>query len=393
MSDESTGMSTADDTANRGEPPESSADQPSAPGAQAAPRSKRRRTGLQRREGRLAYFLLLPTAIVLLTVGLYPLATVVRDSFTDRRFASSQPTEWVGLDNYSDLLSLTIRQLEPEVDPETGETVVDEETGEVVYESAIDVLPREPRRYREAFEFNVFGNKYVIGATDPDFIRAIWDTLVFTVSTIVLELILGIGIALALNSAFPGRGIMRAAMLVPWAILTAVSSRIWEWMFKDTRAGFFNIIFQKLGINDGQQPWLADDATQLPAAIVIDVWKTTPFVALLTLAGLALIPGDLYEAASVDGASKWKQFTKITLPLLKPTIAVVLVFRTLDALRVFDLFQIVFAQRRYSMASFAYYQLIDSQALGYSAAASVIIFLIITIFAVIYIRMLGVTSD
>lgn len=331
--------------------------------------------------------------LVLFTVAIYPLGSVFYNSFTNDTFASDQPTEWVGLQNYSDLLSLTIRELKPEVDPDTGEAVFDPDTGAREYESPIDVLPREPRRYKEAFEFNVFGNKYVIGATDPEFIRSIVDTLVFTVVTLSFELVLGIGIALALNSAFPGRGMMRAAMLVPWAILTAVSSRIWEWMYKDTRAGFFNIVFQKLGLNDGQTPWLADSSTQLPAAIAIDVWKTTPFVALLTLAGLALIPGDLYEAAAVDGASKFKQFTKITLPLLKPTIAVVLVFRTLDALRVFDLFQIVFAQRRYSMASFAYYQLIDSQALGYSAAASVIIFFIIMIFAVFYIRLLGVTDD
>jgi len=349
--------------------------------------------GLQRREARTAYLLLFPTMLVLFTVAIYPLGSVIYNSFTDDTFASSEPTEWVGLQNYSDLLSLTVRELKPEVDAETGEAVFDPETGAREYESPIDVLPREPRRYREAFEFNIFGNKYVIGATDPEFIRSIYDTLVFTVATLSLELVLGIAIALALNSAFPGRGMMRAAMLVPWAILTAVSSRIWEWMYKDTRAGFFNIVFQKLGLNDGQTPWLADESTQLPAAIAIDVWKTTPFVALLTLAGLALIPTDLYEAASVDGAGKIKQFTKITLPLLKPTIAVVLVFRTLDALRVFDLFQIVFAQRRYSMASFAYYQLIDSQALGYSAAASVIIFFIIMAFAVVYIRLLGVTDD
>lgn len=349
--------------------------------------------GLQRRERRLAYLLLLPTMLVLFTVAIYPLGSVFYNSFTNDTFASNEPTEWVGLQNYSDLLSLTVRELKPEVDPETGEAVFDPETGEREYESAIDVLPREPRRYKEAFELNIFGKKYVIGATDPEFIRSVYDTLIFTVVTISLELVLGIAIALTLNTAFPGRGIMRAAMLVPWAILTAVSSRIWEWMYKDTRAGFFNIVFQKLGLNDGQTPWLADSSTQLPAAIAIDVWKTTPFVALLTLAGLALIPTDLYEAAAVDGASKFKQFTKITLPLLKPTIAVVLVFRTLDALRVFDLFQIVFAQRRYSMASFAYYQLIDNQALGYSAAASVIIFFIIMIFAVFYIRLLGVTDD
>jgi trehalose/maltose transport system permease protein len=126
---------------------------------------------------------------------------------------------------------------------------------------------------------------------------------------------------------------------------------------------------------------------------MIDVWKTTPFMALLLLAGLSLIPDEMYEAAEVDGASKWNQFKSITLPLLKPTLAVALVFRTLDALRVFDLFQIVFAQRKYSMASFAYYELIDRQRLGYSSAASVVIFFIITIFAIFYIRGLGLAND
>jgi trehalose/maltose transport system permease protein len=369
----------------------------SAPGeggaSPATPRPKRRGPTIASRERRLAYLLLLPTILILLTIAIYPLGSVFYKSFTNDTFASSEPTEWVGLQNYEDLLSLTIKELKPEVDADTGQVVVDPDTGETEYESPIDVLPREPRRYKEAWTINVFGNRYVIGATDPDFVRGIYDTLFFTVATLFFEVILGLGIALALNSAFPGRGMMRAAMLVPWAILTAVSSRIWEWMFLDSRAGFFNIVFQKAGLIDRPKPWLADKSYQLPAAITIDVWKTTPFIALLLLAGLALIPTDLYEAASVDGASKWKQFTKITLPLLKPTLAVALVFRTLDALRVFDLFQIVFGKSRYSMASYAYYQLIDSKAAGYSSAASVVIFFIIMIFAIAYIRILGITSD
>jgi trehalose/maltose transport system permease protein len=127
--------------------------------------------------------------------------------------------------------------------------------------------------------------------------------------------------------------------------------------------------------------------------IAIDVWKTTPFMALLLLAGLQLIPNDLYEAADVDGAGKIRQFWSVTLPLLRPTLAVALVFRTLDAIRVFDVFQIVLQKKRYSMASYAYYELIDGQAMGYSAAASVIIFFIIFVFAVLYIRMLGVSDE
>ncbi len=360
-----------------------------------APKKPGKKEGSQllKAEQRLAYWLLVPTLLILLAIAFYPLGSVFYKSFTNDTFASAVPTEWVGFQNYSDLLSVTFAELPPEIDPDTGQQVVDPETGEPEFASPIDVLPREPRRYKEVLTFGLFGNQYVFGATDAAFVLSIIDTMTFTVVTIVFEVLLGLGIALTLNTAFPGRGIMRAAMLVPWAILTAVSSRIWQWMFIDTRAGFFNVIFQKMGFSDGQTPFLADETFQLPAAIVIDVWKTTPFMALLLLAGLALIPGELYEAAEVDGASKWRQFTSVTLPLLKPTLAVALVFRTLDALRVFDLFQIVFAQKKYSMASFAYYELIDSNRLGYSSAASVVIFFIITIFAFIYIRALGVTSD
>ncbi|HEX6220592.1 MAG TPA: sugar ABC transporter permease [Acidimicrobiia bacterium] len=356
------------------------------------PKRRRRQSKLAKGEQRLAYWLLVPTLVVLVAIAFYPLGSVFYSSFTDDTFASDVDTNFVGFQNYSDLLSISFVELDPELD-ESGQPVIDPETGEPQYESPVEALPREPRRYRNVFTFGLFGNQYVLGATDPDFILSIFDTLIFTVSTIALETIIGLGIALVLNQPFRGRGVMRAAMLVPWAILTAVSSRIWEWMFIDTRAGFFNVVFQNLGLSDGQTPFLADESFQLPAAIIIDVWKTTPFMALLLLAGLALIPDELYEAAEVDGASWWSQFKSVTLPLLKPTLAVALVFRTLDALRVFDLFQIVFAQRKYSMASFAYYELIDSQRLGYSSAASVVIFFIITIFAILYIRSLGLAED
>jgi len=354
---------------------------------------KKKRSGiseLQKKEERLALLLLVPTFIILILIAFYPLGSVFYNSLTDRMFASAQPISFVGLDNYRKLLSVTIKELPPLIDETTGEPEVDPETGEIVYESAINILPREPNRYREMTQFNLFGNQYVIGATDRDFLRAVWDTFVFVVFTVVFELILGLGIALVVNSAFPGRGMMRVFMLVPWAIPTAVSSRMWEYMLNPTRTGVINVIFQYLGLGDGQTPFLVDPAYQLKAMIVIDVWKTTSFMALLLLAGLQLIPKDLYEAADVDGASKIRQFISVTLPLLRPTIAVALVFRTLDALRVFDLFQIVLQKRRFSMASFAYYGLIDGQEMGYSSASSVIIFFIILIFAIIYIRTLGV---
>jgi trehalose/maltose transport system permease protein len=344
-------------------------------------------------EERLAYGLLAPTLIILFAIALFPLISVFYYSLTNRVFASAQATDFVGLDNYRNLLSITVKKLPPAIDEGTGNIQTDPETGEVVYQSAIQTLPREPVRYRELSQFNLFGTQYVVGATDRDFIRSVGDTLQFSVYTVILETILGLGIAMVVNSKFPGRGMMRVIMLVPWAIPTAVSSRMWQWMFQGTRAGLFNVVAQMVGLSDGQTAFLADSAWQLPAMIAIDVWKTTPFMALLLLAGLQLIPADLYEAADVDGASKLRQFWSITLPLLRPTLAVALVFRTLDAIRVFDLFQIVLAQKRYSMASYAYYELINGQRMGYSSASSVVIFFLITIFAIIYIRLLGVSDE
>ena len=343
-------------------------------------------------ERRLALMLVAPTFILMIAIMIYPLGQVIYASMTDRIFASNVETNFVGLDNYRDLLSVTVKTLGPELD-DAGNPVIDEETGEEVLQRPIDVLPREPRRYREAYTFNVFGNDIVVGATDRDFVRSVWDTSVFTLFAVVLETLLGLGIALLLNTAFVGRGAMRALMLVPWAIPTAVSSRMWEYMFSSTRSGLFNVLGQNLLGTSGNTAFLSSPGWQLPAAIAIDTWKTTPFMALLMLAGLQLIPDDLYEAARVDGAGRWRQFTSVTLPLLMPTIAVALVFRTLDSLRVFDLFQIVFGQNRFSMASKTYYDLIDNQLMGYSSATSVVIFALLTIFAIIYIRTLGVTTD
>lgn len=350
-------------------------------------------TSLQRREERLAYLLLVPTFIILFAIAIYPLGTVFYNSLTNKRFASAEETQFIGAQNYRNLLSVTIKRLDPVIDEDTGEPQIDPETGQVVYERAINVLPREPERYKELNQFNLFGNRYVMGATDDEFILAMQDTLIFTVSTVLIETILGLAVAMVVNKEFLGRGAMRAVMLVPWAIPTAVSSRMWEWMFHSTRTGFFNVVFQKLGLGDGQIAFLVSDAWQLPAMISIDVWKTTPFMALLLLAGLQMIPQELYEAAEVDGAGKLRQFFSITLPMLRPTLAVALVFRTLDAIRVFDLFQIVLANTRYSMASFSFYTLIDSQAMGYSAASSVVIFVLISVFAVIYINLLGVEQN
>lgn len=361
-----------------------------------AAKKKPEMSELARKEERNAYLLLLPTIIVIIVIAFYPLVSVFVSSFTNRIFASSEPTTYVGIQNYRTLLSLRIRQLEPIINPETGQPETDPETGEVIYQSPIDVLPTEPIRYKEVTQFSILGNQYVVGATDPDFVLSVRDTIVFTIFTVFFELILGIGIALVINTFAAEsitRAVLMAVMLIPWAIPTAVSSRMWQYMFGSTRTGFFNTVFYYLGISDGQTPFLTDPQFQMPCMIIIDVWKTTPFMVLLIIAGLQLIPQDVYEAADVDGASRWRQFWSMTLPLLRPTLAVALVFRTLDALRVFDVFQIVLAQSRYSMASFTYYELINNRAMGYSSASSVLIFLLILGFTVIYLRNVGVKTQ
>ncbi len=339
--------------------------------------------------------MLLPSFLIILVLAIYPLSRVFYSSFTNERFAggASAQTSFIGFQNYRQLLSMTIRALPPAVDAD-GDVRTDADGNTVYMNPRIFLRTLDTGlAYDSVATFGLFGNRYVLGATSATFIRAIWDTLVFTVSSVTLETLLGMIIALVLVSNFRGRGVMRAAMLVPWAIITVVSARIWEWMLQPTRAGFFNTLLSDLGLSDGNFAFFQTAALQIPSMVMIDVWKTTPFMALLILAGLTTIPSELYEAAEVDGAGKIRRFFSITLPLLVPTLAVALIFRTLDALRVFDLFQVVLGDARNSMASFAYYQLINARNVGMSSASSVVIFLIIFIFALFYIRALGVNRN
>jgi trehalose/maltose transport system permease protein len=359
-------------------------------------RKKSRLSRLARNEERTAFWLLAPSFLVILIIAVYPLTRVFYSSFTNERFAAgagATASRFIGFENYRRLLSVTIRALPPVIDDETGLQQV--RNGVKAYENPRLFLRRldTPLPFDHVATFDLFGTRYVLGGTSAGFIRAAWDTLVFTVSSVALETILGLVIALTLSRRFIGRGVMRAAMLVPWAIITVVSARIWEWMLQPTRAGFFNTFFSDLGLSDGHFAFFQTASMQIPSMVIIDVWKTTPFMALLLLAGLSTIPQELHEAAEVDGATPVRRFWSITMPLLMPTLAVALIFRTLDALRVFDLFQVVFGEARYSMASFSYYQLISARNVGMSSASSVVIFLIIFIFALLYIRALGVETD
>ncbi len=233
-------------------------------------------------------------------------------------------------------------------------------------------------------QFVGFSN-YTTVLSDPDWWTAVWNTVVFSVVSVGLETLFGLGIALVLNSTFPGRGLLRAAVLIPWAVPTVVSAKMWTWMFNDIY-GVVNHILVLLGVLEQPVAWLANPSTTMAALIFVDVWKTTPFMALLILAGLQMVPKDVYEAAKLDCDSRLKTFFSITLPLIKPTISIAVIFRSLDALRIFDLVYVMAGTTKgtATMSVYARQRLMEFQEFGSGSAASVLIFLIIGFFTVGY---------
>jgi multiple sugar transport system permease protein len=213
---------------------------------------------------------------------------------------------------------------------------------------------------------------------------ALRHTLIFTVSSVTLELLIGLGMALAMHAAFRGQGLLRTTVLVPWAVLTVVTAVMWRTMFVSPY-GFVNTV---LGT---QTVWLGSEPQALIVIILADVWKTAPFMALLILAGLQVIPGEVYEAAEVDGASTWQRFVKITLPLLTPAILVALIFRTLDALRIFDLpYVLTQGQNGTStLSTIAQETFATNRIYGLGSAMAVLTFIIVMIVSFSYIRFVG----
>lgn len=279
--------------------------------------------------------MLAPALLVVAVVAIYPLGRTVYQSFTDEQFLGGlEPVRFVGLQNYRDLVH------------------------------------------------------------DVAFRDSIWVTVKFTVITVFFEFLLGLIIALVVNSNFRGRGAMRAVMLVPWAIPTVISAQMWKWMYNDIY-GPINDAGTRLHLLDHSVAWIAQPNTALWSVAAVDIWKTTPFVALILLSGLQVIPHELYEAGDVDGVSKWHQFWRITLPLLRPAILVALIFRTLDALRVFDVFYVFFGSRPDTETMSIYNQdtIVSVGDVGYGAAISVAIFLIIAMFVVVYVTVMRVEEQ
>jgi multiple sugar transport system permease protein len=226
---------------------------------------------------------------------------------------------------------------------------------------------------------------------DSRFWGALSNTLWFTVVSVALELVLGLLLALLLNQAFRGRALVRTAALVPWAIPTVVAALVWRFLFEGS-ASPANALATALGA-EAPIPWLAHPQLAWTPIVLADVWKTTPFVALLLLAGLQGIDVALYEAARIDGAGAWKRFWHITLPALRPAIVVALIFRTLDAFRVFDLIYVLTqggpGLATEPLALYTHASLLRHLRFGYGSTLSVLIFVIVSGLALVYLRAAG----
>lgn len=227
--------------------------------------------------------------------------------------------------------------------------------------------------------------------TDPVARHSLATTLIFVAVTVPLEVLLGLAIALVINEPFRGRGLVRAVVLVPWAIPSTVASQMWRFIFND-RYGLFNYFL----FGDQTELYLAplaDPQLAIAAIMVADVWKTTPFAALIILAGLQAVPDELYEAASVDGAGGWQKFRRITLPIVKPAILLAFLFRTIDALRVFDLVFVMTqggpADSTNVLQFYGYKKSFAEGMIGAGSTVSVLVFFLSLLFSLLYIRILG----
>ena len=307
---------------------------PGSPGV--LPRSRQRAPrGIEGRRARTARWLLLPALLAIALVGGYPLFRTIYLSFTDYNISSGDPPRWVGFENY----------------------------------------------------WNVTEDGVNVGLlADPAWWSAVWNTVLLTLTSVTMETVLGLGFALVIHSKIKGRGVLRTAILVPWAIPTVVSAQMWSWMYQDS-LGIVSAWGRSLGLLKVGESLISNANTALWALGAVDVWKTTPFMALLLLAGLQSIPADLYEAAHVDGASRLKQFWHITLPLLAPALLVAMIFRTLDALRIFDMPYVLKgnAPETMTMSIYARQQMIDNAQFGVGSSVSVLIFLVITMFTIAYV--------
>ncbi|MBO0614001.1 carbohydrate ABC transporter permease [Thiothrix fructosivorans] len=294
---------------------------------------------LQAQRIRAAMWFLLPMIAALAFVAAYPLLRSIYFSFTDTTLTSLYTGQWVGFDNYLNWRTLP--------------------SGRTIYRGTL---------------------------VDPAWWNAVWNTVRFAFVSVSIEAILGLMVALVLNANFHGRGLVRAAILIPWAIPTIVSAKMWAWMLND-QFGIVNDMLFNIGLISEKIAWTANVDTAMWAVLMVDIWKTTPFMALLCLAGLQMIPRDVYEASKIDGVHPIKVFFKITLPLVKPALMVAIIFRMLDALRIFDLVYVLTpnSAATKTMSVISRENLIEFDKFAYGSAQSTLLFLMIALFVTLYI--------
>ncbi len=294
---------------------------------------------LEQQKRRAAFWFIAPMVVMLFLVAAWPLFRSIYFSFTNTSLTSLYGGEWIGFKNY-----LSIRHLE---------------SGKTIYRGVL---------------------------VDPAWWNAVWNTIRFSFVSVLLETIFGLIVALVLNAEFKGRGFVRAAILVPWAIPTVVSARMWGWMLND-QFGIINDMLLSVGLIDHKIAWTSSVDTAMFAVIVVDVWKTTPFMALLCLAGLQMVPRDIYEATKLDGVNPIKVFFKITLPLIRPAVMVAVIFRMLDALRIFDLVYLLTpnSSATKTMSVISRENMIEFDKFAYGSAQSTLLFCIILLFVSLYI--------
>ena len=246
-------------------------------------------------------------------------------------------------------------------------------------------LQRFDLRFPDEREFVGLEN-YVTGLTNDFWWTAFGVTALITVVTVAVELVLGMGLALIMHRTLVGRGIVRTAALIPYGIVTVVAAFSWRYAWTPGTGYLANLF-------DGSAP-LTERASSLAIIMLAEIWKTTPFMALLLMAGLALVPEDLLKAASTDGATAWQRFTKVMLPVMKPAILVALLFRTLDAFRVFDNIFVLTngGNETSSVSMLAYNNLIRGLNLGIGSTMSVLIFITVAIIAFVFVKLFGTAA-
>ena len=296
------------------------------------------RSLLQQRQ-RAAFWFLFPMLAALFCVAAWPLLRTIWFSLTDATLGNMYEARFIGFKNYLDIRTL--------------------DSGRTIYRGTL---------------------------VDPAWWNAVWNTVRFSVLSVAFETLFGLIVALVLNAEFRGRGLVRAAILIPWAIPTIVSAKMWGWMLND-QFGIINDIMLNLGLITERIAWTAGTDTAMVAVLIVDIWKTTPFMALLILAGLQMVPRDMYEAARIDGINPIRVFFKVTLPMIRPALMVAVIFRMLDALRIFDLVYVLTpnSSATKTMSVISRENMIDFDKFAYGAAQSTLLFAIIAVFVSLYI--------